>query len=132
MVRNTRYYDQLLSLQSGASTELSQQRPTAYSYYYDGEKLLEDCQASPVGHRVPSLPDFEIDPTLINNIGMSCFSLNAELAFGIFLTIATGCALMYLAFTSLDDEVFKEVDLFITNILGNRNETESSWSLSNL
>ena len=120
IVRNMPYYDQILSTHSVPPIEDSNEEiPAEFSYFYDGEKLLQDDHASPVGYKVPSLPDFEIDPTLISNLGMSCFSSNWELAFGLLLTAIIGGGLMYLAFTSLDDEVFTNVDLFIMRYLGN-------------
>lgn len=119
IVRNMPYYDQILSTHSGPPKEDSDEITAEFSYFYDGEKLLQDDHASPVGYKVPSLPDFEIDPTLISNLGMSCFSSNWELAFGLLLTAIIGGGLMYLAFTSLDDDVFTNVDLFIMRFLGN-------------
>lgn len=63
----------------------------------DAERLLEPDQSSPAGFRVPSLPDYEIDPSLAQT-GLSCCSLNYEFATGILMAFALSGGMIY--FTS--------------------------------
>lgn len=74
-----------------------------------GERLLIEDHSSPVGYKVPSLPDFEIDPT-IANIGLPCISLTTELVVGIVLALSAGTVLIGLAFTSWDDDVHDTIE----------------------
>jgi hypothetical protein len=67
----------------------------------DGERLLVDDHTSPVGYKVPSLPDFEVDPDLSNE-GNPLFSINMEFTFGIVLAILVGFVMV--AFTLSDWE----------------------------
>ena len=66
--------------------------------YPDEEPLLEEDHRSPVGYRVPNLPDFPIDPSLAKK-GILPFSLRIELALGVLLTAAIGTGIVALAFT---------------------------------
>jgi hypothetical protein len=126
IVRNMPYYDQLLSPKSDLPTENSQRGSDQYSYFYDGEMLLEDDHTSPVGFRVPSLPNFEIDPALANNNGNRCISQNLLFAIGILLTAAIGSGLIYLSFTTMDEEFFLKLDIAAATYLGSKNDT-SMW-----
>jgi hypothetical protein len=71
----------------------------------DGERLLEDCQASPVGYKVPSLPDFEIDSTLSNS-GIKWLPMWLEFAFGSLLAVAVGVWMIALAVTDWDERFY--------------------------
>jgi len=73
-----------------------------------GEKILIEDQASPVGYKVPSLPDFEIDPSLANT-GIKCLSLQFEFYFGIFMALVIGSLIVTLAFTNWEETVNKSV-----------------------
>lgn len=76
---------------------------------YDGEPLLIPDQISPVGFKVPSLPDFTIDPGLAQT-GSSCFSLRFEVIAGILFAMMMGTGIVYLAFTDWDETVVNEVE----------------------
>ena len=69
----------------------------------DEESLLVPSQASPVGFRVPNLPDFVVDPNLVQK-GSACVSLETELVLGAIMALAIGGGIVYLAFTEVDDE----------------------------
>ena len=73
-----------------------------------GERLLIEDQSSPVGYKVPSLPDFEIDPSLANT-GSKCLSLTCELVVGLILAISIGSGLIVLAFTSWEDNLYNKI-----------------------
>ena len=82
----------------------------------NGEVLLEKDHASPIGYKVPKLPDFEIDPSLANT-GSSHLSLKTEFFIGILMSILVGTAIIYLAFTSWDEELIGEVQSYVGDIL---------------
>lgn len=65
----------------------------------DGEHLLEQCHASPVGYKVPSLPDFEIDTTRAKS-GLWCFSPAVEVGAGLIMAVVVGAALFYFGLTA--------------------------------
>jgi hypothetical protein len=73
-----------------------------------GEQLLLKDHASPVGYKVPNLPDLQIDPSLANT-GSSYLSLTAEFIIGIIISIIVGLFIIYLAFTSWDEDVIEEL-----------------------
>ena len=52
-----------------------------------GERLLIEDHASPVGYKVPSLPDFEIDPTIANT-GLPCMTMSTEFIIGIAMALS--------------------------------------------
>lgn len=74
----------------------------------EGERLLEEYQASPVGYKVPSLPDFEIDPSLANT-GIKWLPMWLEFAFGIILALAVGVWMVALAVTDWDERFYSLV-----------------------
>ena len=76
---------------------------------YDGEPLLIPDQLSPVGFKVPSLPDFSIDPGLAQT-GSPCLPIHVEVGVGILFAMAAGAGIVYLAFTDWDDTVVEEIE----------------------
>ena len=74
-----------------------------------GERLLMEDHASPVGYKVPSLPDFELDPTVANT-GLPCVSMSLELLFGVIMAMSIGTILIGLAFTVWDDDVHETIE----------------------
>ena len=68
----------------------------------DEEPLLEEDHASPVGFKVPNLPDFPIDPELAKR-GVTCCSIKAELLLGSVMAVALGLGICYLSFTDQDE-----------------------------
>lgn len=82
---------------------------------YDGEPLLAADHLSPVGFKVPSLPDFTIDPGLAQT-GSSCFSLRFEVIAGVIFALLAGTGIVYLAFTDWDESVVEEVETTASNL----------------
>jgi hypothetical protein len=74
-----------------------------------GERLLIEDHASPVGYKVPSLPDFEIDPTIANT-GLPCITMSTELMIGMAMALSFGTIIIGLAFTSWDDEIHSAIE----------------------
>jgi hypothetical protein len=73
-----------------------------------GERLLIEDQASPVGYKVPSVPDFEIDPGLADT-GSPCMSVNFELFIGLIMAVSVGSWLVSLAFTLWEDRLYDDI-----------------------
>jgi hypothetical protein len=73
----------------------------------DEEPLLQEDQLSPVGYKVPHLPDFPIDPSLTHTGWgpFCCFSVGFEYALGISVALTVGAFICYLGLTDLDDEI---------------------------
>jgi hypothetical protein len=81
------------------------------------ELLLEESHSSPVGFKVPNLPDFSIDPNLAQK-GLSMFDIRVEFLCGVFLALGIGSGIVYLAFTDFDENIFdifesEEVDSLV-------------------
>ena len=74
-----------------------------------GEKLLIEDHSSPVGYKVPSLPDYEIDPELANP-GLSYIPICMEYCIGILLAITIGIVCIGFAFTNWDDDLYTNID----------------------
>jgi hypothetical protein len=70
----------------------------------DEEPLLENAHSSPVGYKVPNLPDFPIDPILAVR-GVPCVNMKFEFMFGIAMALTLGGGMCFLAFTSVDDDL---------------------------
>lgn len=73
----------------------------------DVEPLLLKDHASPVGFKVPSLPDFEMDPSLAWK-GCVCFTAVLELIVGICLAGLVGGFIIYLGFYRWDEVVVSQ------------------------
>lgn len=73
-----------------------------------GEKLLEEDHASPVGYKVPSLPDYEIDPSLAKS-GSKWVPVQLEFIIGVILAVGVGGAIVALGYTSWDEDFYDEV-----------------------
>ena len=69
------------------------------------EPLLEEDHSSPVGYKVPNLPEFPIDPTMAVRPSVSCMSLQFEFISGVMMALTMGAGICYLAFTNVDDEL---------------------------
>ena len=106
IVRRIPYYDQLLGMKSSKGASFPDRRQHALSYYYDGERILVEDQSSPVGYKVPTLPDFEFDPSLVTSAGLSWCTLDCELAFGLVVAACIGSALFFFAFTDVEDDFY--------------------------
>lgn len=70
----------------------------------DEEQLLVQDHASPVGFKVPNLPDFELDPTLAGSVVAPVCPLSFLCAFGIFLAVCFGGGIVYLGLIDDDDD----------------------------
>jgi hypothetical protein len=73
----------------------------------DEEPLLQEEQASPVGYKVPHLPEFPIDPSLTYKgwAPCCCWSVGFEYAVGVMVAIGVGGFICYLGITDLDDQI---------------------------
>lgn len=80
-----------------------------------GEKLLIEDHASPVGFKVPSLPDFEIDPSMANT-GIKWLPLNLEFVVGSLLAFGVGAAVIAKAFVDWDEQLYALVGDLVDNI----------------
>lgn len=100
---------------------------------YDGEIFLVPDHSSPVGYRVPALPDYEIDPSAMYTATssftaeylLSCFSLDCEFVFGLFFVAAVGSAFLYLSVTNVDEELYRMWDIKIKEVFHSLNMTVS-------
>ena len=68
----------------------------------DEEPLLEKNHASPVGFKVPNLPDFPFDPTLAVR-GFPVVNVQVEFMMGVLMAFALGGGIIYLSFTDIDN-----------------------------
>lgn len=84
----------------------------------NGERLLIEDHASPVGYKVPSLPDFEIDPSMANT-GCRWLPLNLEFFVGVLLAFVVGACLIALSFTEWDQQFYGLAEEWISDRLGN-------------
>jgi hypothetical protein len=78
----------------------------------DAERLLVEDHASPAGYRVPSLPDYEIDPALART-GIDWLSVNTEFVLGLLMAFLVGGCMALMAFTQIDDNITDQVESFI-------------------
>ena len=74
----------------------------------DEEPLLEEDHASPVGYKVPNLPEFPIDPSLAN-LGIPWLDIRVEFAIGVILSVAIGGAMCFMAFTNADEDFAEKI-----------------------
>jgi hypothetical protein len=74
------------------------------------EPLLQEDQESPVGFKVPSLPDFPIDP-LLEQRGLSFINLMTEFVIGVLLAFGIGSAIVFLAFTDFDEDLANNLQI---------------------
>eukprot|EP00934_Nitzschia_sp_Nitz4_P004713 Nitzschia sp. Nitz4//scaffold141_size107518//15634//17223//NITZ4_004265-RA/size107518-augustus-gene-0.89-mRNA-1//-1//CDS//3329536255//4703//frame0 len=74
----------------------------------DDEFLLEKDHASPVGFKVPNLPDFCIDK-LHGTKGLESMSSRTEMIVGGTLTVCIGAFICFLSFTNYDDTLDERV-----------------------
>ncbi|KAL7569922.1 hypothetical protein ACA910_008583 [Epithemia clementina (nom. ined.)] len=70
----------------------------------DEEQLLVHDHASPVGYKVPNLPDFELDPSLAGGGVAPACPLSMMSFCGIFLAIIFGGGMVYLGLIDEDDD----------------------------
>jgi hypothetical protein len=70
----------------------------------NGERLLVEDHGSPVGYKVPSLPDFEIDPSLANT-GSKWVPIQLEFLVGLIMALGVGGFIIALAYTNLDESL---------------------------
>ena len=72
----------------------------------DEEPLLIKDHHSPVGFKVPNLPDFPIDSVLAQR-GVFCLNMKFEFALMLVATMCMGGFLCFLSFTDFEDELSK-------------------------
>lgn len=56
----------------------------------DGDPILVEDHASPVGYVVPNFPNFAADPVQFGGEGLSFLNVNAEIAMGLLVSIGVG------------------------------------------
>jgi hypothetical protein len=83
---------------------LSKRKPAEF-WPDSKEPLLAEDHASPVGLRVPHLPDFPIDPTFAAEGNRSCVNMNLDLVVGVFIALGIGAFFVYLGFSDLDEQI---------------------------
>jgi hypothetical protein len=73
----------------------------------DEEPLLEEVHASPVGYKVPHLPDFPIDPNLTYKgwAPFPCCCVGFEYLLGIAVAVRLGGFICFLGLTDLDEMI---------------------------
>lgn len=69
----------------------------------DDEPLLEKDHTSPVGYKVPYLPEFPIDP-VAGGRGVQGVKIELEFAFGILMAVIIGGGVCFLSITTVDDQ----------------------------
>jgi hypothetical protein len=83
---------------------LSQKKPA--EFWPDNiEPLLIEDHTSPIGHKVPHLPDFPIDPSCAGKGHRRCLDSKTLLLVGIFGAFGIGGFFVYLGFSNLDDQI---------------------------
>ena len=97
------------------SLVLVQRIPYNDIFVGDGERLLEEDHTSPVGYKVPKLPDFVVDPVMSRE-GHPWLSVNVEFALGVFLAVATGFAMAAFTLSDWEDAFVNEVDGVYTSL----------------
>ena len=70
----------------------------------DEEPLLEKDHSSPVGFKVPNLPDFPFDPTLAVR-GLPIINIQLEFVCGVVMALVLGAGIIFMAFTEHDDNL---------------------------
>ncbi|KAL7569877.1 hypothetical protein ACA910_008544 [Epithemia clementina (nom. ined.)] len=83
----------------------------------DGEPLLLKDHASPVGFKVPSVPDFEMDPSLAWTGALYCLRPFVKLVAGLILAVVLGGAIVFLGVREWDDNVVGEIKSETSSIL---------------
>lgn len=73
----------------------------------DEEPLLHEDHASPIGYKVPHLPDFPIDPSLTFKgwVPFCCCSVGFVYLLGVFVAIGVGAFIAFLGKTDLDEKI---------------------------
>jgi hypothetical protein len=84
----------------------------------NGERLLVEDHGSPVGYKVPSLPDFEIDPSLANT-GSKWIPIQLEFLMGLIMAFGVGGFIIALAYTSLDESLNDDLQDAVKGIMTN-------------
>jgi hypothetical protein len=72
----------------------------------DEEPLLIKDHHSPVGLKVPNLPDFPIDSVLAQR-GLFCLNVKLEFALMLLVTSCMGAFICFLSFTTFEDDLGK-------------------------
>jgi hypothetical protein len=89
-----------------------------YIFPNDEEPLLEEDHASPIGYKVPHLPEFPVNPSYTHKgLGSCCccfYQVGIEYALGLIVAIAVGGFICYLGVSHLD-EAFMDKE-FLSNV----------------
>lgn len=82
---------------------LSKKQPAAEFLPDYKEPLLIKDEASPIGFKVPHLPDFPIDP-IYGATGSQCFGMRTCLLGGVLVAAGIGSVFIFLGFSDIGDE----------------------------
>lgn len=82
---------------------------------YDTEPLLIEDHESPVGYRVPSVPDFIVNPSLAQQSD-GCISVKVEFYLGLIMAFVVGGGIIYLGFTDWDEEAIEYVENAVSDL----------------
>eukprot|EP00523_Entomoneis_sp_CCMP467_P003925 CAMPEP_0168743584 /NCGR_PEP_ID=MMETSP0724-20121128/13652_1 /TAXON_ID=265536 /ORGANISM="Amphiprora sp., Strain CCMP467" /LENGTH=510 /DNA_ID=CAMNT_0008791219 /DNA_START=137 /DNA_END=1670 /DNA_ORIENTATION=+ len=86
------------------ATTIPYKPPNAPTEPEEEEPLLEQDHASPVGYKVPNVPDFEVDPTLAWSGTFQWCTISMQAFVGLVLAIVIGGGIVYLGIIDDDDE----------------------------
>lgn len=97
-----------LSLTILASLFIAARNTPIPDYTYDGEQFLIQDQQSPVGYKVPAIPDFPVDPRHAKT-GINKCSKNMELVIGVLVACIIGFAVVSLSFLDWKDTAIQSI-----------------------
>merc|ERR1712150_101105 len=92
------------------ATTIPYKPPNAPTEPDDEEPLLEKDHASPVGYKVPNLPNFEVDPSLAWSGAFEFCTISMQAFIGLILAVIIGGGLIYLGVTDVDDDILGNDD----------------------
>lgn len=84
--------------------------PTTPTEPDEEEPLLEQDHASPVGYKVPNLPNFEVDPSMAWSGRFEFCTIYMQAGVGVVLAIIIGGGIIYLGLINDDEEVLGNGD----------------------
>jgi hypothetical protein len=81
-------------------------RKNSVEYWPDyKEPLLVEDHTSPIGFKVPHLPDFPIDPIYATNGNQYCVNTTTIFGVGVVFALGIGAFFMYVGFSDIDEKV---------------------------
>ena len=83
----------------------------------DKETLLDEDQSSPLGFKVHSLPDFQVDPHLAQK-GVEFLSVQFEFVAAVIMAVGLGAFMVSLAFTQMDENLTNRLQSILSGVNG--------------